>query len=76
LEGTFPKKKEGTNPKAFFYVSVVLFFCVGSYYMDLYNPYNKRGLIFEATFGTKIEAIFGNLLATTGPYYAGRTTLY
>jgi hypothetical protein len=29
LEGTFPKKKEGTNPKVFFCVNVVIFSVLG-----------------------------------------------
>jgi hypothetical protein len=53
-------------------VCVVLFFCVGSYCMDPYN--RKRGVFFNATFGTKIKADFGDLVVV-GSYCAGRTTL-
>jgi hypothetical protein len=59
LEDTFSKEKEGTNPKTFFCVSVVPFFCAGPYCTNPYSSYNtKKGMIFEAPFGTKIEADF------------------
>ena len=76
LEGTFPKKKEATNPKAFFCVSVVLFYVLGrTVWICTFRTAGRGDTVFEAAFGTKIEVFSGDILASVGPYCAGRTTL-
>jgi hypothetical protein len=81
LEGTFPKEKEGTNPKKFFLCFwAELFFCCGRpYCTDPYSPYNFIQLY---GFGTEIEAVLGTifkvdfriLFVVSGPYGTVRTT--
>jgi hypothetical protein len=75
LRGHISQGERGHKSQGDFMCAVLFhFFVDGSYCMDPYSPYSKKkGMIFEAPFGTKINADFLVFLVVVGPYCAGRT---
>jgi hypothetical protein len=69
LEGTFPKE-EGTNPKAFFCVSVLFSVLGCTVRIRTVRTTRSLGMFFEAAFGREIEAFSEDLLAIVGSYCA------
>jgi hypothetical protein len=76
LEGTFPKVKEGTNPKAILCVCVVPFSVLGrTVRIRTVRTTGSLGMIFEAIFGMETGAFSGILVVAAGSYCARRTAL-